>query len=78
MKSEHEILLFNSPVRNLKWFEKNIWGRRFDNIDKEFEKIDKYMSLGHLASYEDAILYQESKEGKLEYDHLTFKYKAKK
>ena len=78
LKAKNEILLFNSPVRNLKWFEKNIWGRRFDNIDKEFEKIDKYMSMGHLASYEEAITYQESKEEKLEYDYSTFKYKEKK
>ena len=56
-----EILLFNSPVRNLKWFEKNIWGRRFDNIDKEFEKISQYMKLGHLASYDQAIEYHKIK-----------------
>lgn len=78
LKAKNEILLFNSPVRNLKWFEKNIWGRRFDNIDKEFEKIDKYMSMGDLASYEEAITYQESKEEKLEYDYSTFKYEEKK
>ena len=78
LKAENEILLFNSPVRNLKWFDNNVWGKRFDNIDKEFEKIDKYMSMGHLASYEEAITYQESKEEKLEYDYSTFKYKEKK
>lgn len=78
LDSGSDILLFNSPVRNLKWFEENVWGRRFDNIDKEFEKIDKYMSMGHLATYDEAIKYQELKEKKLEYDPLTFKYKERK
>ena len=72
-----DILLFNSPVRNLKWFEQNVWGRRFDNIDKEFEKIDKYMAMGHLATYDEAIKYQELKEKKLEYDPITFRYKER-
>ena len=44
LKSDQDILLFNSPVRNLKWFENNVWGKRFDNIDKEFEKIEIYMA----------------------------------
>lgn len=78
LESNKEILLFNSPVRNLKWFETNVWGRRFDNIDKEFEKIDRYMSMGHLATYQDAIIYQESKERFLQYDPITFKYKEVK
>ena len=62
LSRKKEILLFNSPVRNLKWFEQNVWGRRFDNIDKEFDKIDHYMEMGHLASYEEALEYQEVKE----------------
>ncbi|MED5354447.1 MAG: YdcF family protein [Bacteroidota bacterium] len=66
LSRKKEILLFNSPVRNLKWFEQNVWGRRFDNIDKEFDKIDHYMEMGHLASYEEAIEYQEVKEIQLQ------------
>ena len=62
LKSDQDILLFNSPVRNLKWFENNVWGKRFDNIDKEFEKIEIYMAKGHLATYQEAIKYQELKE----------------
>jgi uncharacterized SAM-binding protein YcdF (DUF218 family) len=68
LRIDKEILLFNSPVRNLKWFENNVWGRRFDNIDKEFGKIEKYMEMGHLASYKDAIVYQEIKEKHLDDD----------
>ena len=66
LSRKKEILLFNSPVRNLKWFEQNVWGRRFDNIDKEFDKIDHYMEMGHLASYEEALEYQEVKEIQLQ------------
>tara|TARA_B100000965_G_scaffold109039_1_gene90166 strand:- start:594 stop:1223 length:630 start_codon:yes stop_codon:yes gene_type:complete len=75
LETNKEILLFNSPVRNLKWFENNVWGRRFDNIDKEFDKIEKYMEMGHLASYQDAINYQEIKEKRLKYDEATYRYK---
>ena len=59
-----DIILFNSPVRNLKWFEDNVWGKRIDNINNEFVKIEKYMKVGDLANYEEAILYQELKENK--------------
>lgn len=62
LKKKKEILLFNSPVRNLKWFEKNVWGRRFDNIDNEFDKINQYMQKGHLASFDEAIEYHKVKE----------------
>lgn len=62
LERKKEILLFNSPVRNLKWFEKNVWGRRFDNIDNEFEKINIYMQKGHLASFDEAIEYHKVKE----------------
>ena len=78
LKSDQDILLFNSPVRNLKWFENNVWGKRFDNIDKEFEKIEIYMAKGHLATYQEAIKYQEKKEESLDYDEDTFKYIEKK
>mgnify|MGYP003706162609 FL=1 len=59
-----DIILFNSPVRNLKWFEDNVWGKRIDNINNEFIKIEKYMKVGDLATYEEAIIYQELKENK--------------
>ena len=62
LEKKKEILLFNSPVRNLKWFEKNVWGRRFDNIDNEFDKINIYMQKGHLASFDEAIEYHKVKE----------------
>lgn len=56
------IILYNSPVRNLTWFTSNPWGRRIDRLKQEFDRIDKYSGLGHLATYEEAIIYQEWKE----------------
>ena len=41
LESKSNILLFNCPVRNLNWYEENVWGRRIDNIEIEFEKIEK-------------------------------------
>jgi uncharacterized SAM-binding protein YcdF (DUF218 family) len=60
--SESQIIIYNAPVRNLKWFSENPWGRRFDRLDQEFERIDKYSQSGHLATFEEAIIYQQWKE----------------
>ena len=57
-----QIILYNSPVRNLKWFEETGWGLRFNRLESEFEKIDTYTGLGHLATFEEAISYQKWKE----------------
>jgi uncharacterized SAM-binding protein YcdF (DUF218 family) len=56
------LILFNSPVRNLGWFSETGWGTRFERLEKEFERIEKYSGLGHLASFEEVIKYQEWKE----------------
>ena len=60
--SESPLILYNSPVRNLKWFEETGWGIRFNRLESEFEKISKYGALGHLATFEEAISYQKWKE----------------
>lgn len=57
-----QIILYNSPVRNLKWFEETGWGIRFNRLESEFKKIDTYTCLGHLATFEEAISYQKWKE----------------
>ena len=54
------IIIFNAPVRDLKWFEDAGWGKRYDLLENEFERIEKYKD--HIASYESAIEYQEWKE----------------
>jgi uncharacterized SAM-binding protein YcdF (DUF218 family) len=56
------IVLFNSPARNLGWFNDSGWGARFERLDLEFEKIDKYYKLGHLATFKEVIEYQRWKE----------------
>ena len=57
-----KIQIINSPVRDLAWFSDNKWGKRFNLLGAEFERIEKYSELGHLATYKDAIAYQAWKE----------------
>lgn len=59
------IILMNSPAINLEWFGDCGWGAPIDRIELEFERIQKYSALGHLASFEEAINYQKWKEQQL-------------
>lgn len=63
--SDGPIILYNATVRNLKWFEETGWGVRFSRLESEFEKIDTYTAMGHLATFEEAISYQKWKEEQL-------------
>jgi uncharacterized SAM-binding protein YcdF (DUF218 family) len=63
--SQLKINIFNSPARDLKWFSENDWGSRFSCLQKEFDRIDYYSKLGHLATYKEAIEYQKWKEEQL-------------
>ena len=56
------IVLYNAPVRNLGWFKESDWGIRYERLEQEFARIDKYSQLGHLATYEEVIDYQKWKE----------------
>jgi len=60
--TDTEIIIINSAARELPWFETQPWGQRFQLLKSEFEKIEKYMELGHCATYEEAIDYQVWKE----------------
>ena len=60
--AECDLILYNAPVRNLTWFSENPWGKRFDRLEQGFERIDKYSLSGHLASFQEAIEYQQWKE----------------
>lgn len=62
LDSESGIVLYNAPVRNLRWFIDNGWGIRFERLTSEFEKIEKYSALGHLANANEIIEYQKWKE----------------
>lgn len=56
------IILYNAPVRNLNWFVDSGWGMRFERLKAEFDRIEKYTALGHLANAEEVIEYQKWKE----------------
>jgi len=60
--SNTNLFIINSPARELPWFHKNKWGRRFDLLDVEFEKIEKYKN--DVASFAEGIAYQQQKEMK--------------
>ena len=57
-----DIVLYIAPVRNLRWFNKSEWGIRFERLEQEFVRIERYSQLGHLATYREAINYQKWKE----------------
>lgn len=63
--SNSGIVLFNTPVRNLNWFVDDGWGVRFDRLTAEFERIETYSQMGHLASAKEVIEYQKWKESML-------------
>lgn len=56
------ILLYNAPAKNLEWFEETGWGNRYDLLDNEFDRIEKYTKLSHLVTINEAIDYQRWKE----------------
>jgi uncharacterized SAM-binding protein YcdF (DUF218 family) len=56
------LVLYNAPVRNLKWFSENPWGKRIERLQQEFERIEKYAQLGHMATAKEVIQYQQWKE----------------
>lgn len=58
----NDFVLYNSPARNLGWFNDSGWGMRFDRLEIEFDRIDKYSELGHLATCQEVIDYQKWKE----------------
>jgi uncharacterized SAM-binding protein YcdF (DUF218 family) len=58
-------VLMNAPSHNLKWFEKADWGSRFDLLEQEQQRIEKYTAQGDLATVEEAIKYQRWKEQQL-------------
>ncbi len=57
-----DLCLVNAGVRDLPWHRDEGWGRRIDLLETEFEKIEKYRHLGHVASFEEAVAYAARKE----------------
>ncbi len=62
LDSDNKLILYNAPARNLKWFVDSGWGNRYDRLSAEFERIERYSAIGHLANAKEAIEYQEWKE----------------
>ena len=62
--TDSKIIIYNCPARNLGWFSESGWGIRFDKLEKEFESIELYSKMNHLATYKQAIEYQKWKETK--------------
>lgn len=60
-----DILIYNSPAKELEWFTETGWGKRIELLEQEFEKIEIYTAKGDLASYTEAINYQKWKEEKI-------------
>ena len=59
------LILYNAPVRKLNWFVDSGWGQRFSRLEAEFERIERYSAMGHLATADEVIEYQKWKEALL-------------
>ena len=59
------IILYNAPVRNLNWFVDSGWGIRYERLAAEFERIERYSEMGHLATADEVVEYQKWKESLL-------------
>jgi len=53
---DKKIRVYNKPALPA-WHEPSPWGKRIDLLKSEFEKIGQYTKLGHIATYESALVY---------------------
>lgn len=64
--NDRRILLHSSPVRQQQWFKETGWGKRYDLLRSEFEKIIQYRDdYGHIPEYESFIQYMTWREFQL-------------
>ncbi len=66
LDTKSNLILYNAPVRNLKWFIDSGWGTRFERLSAEFARIEKYSKMGHLANAKEVVEYQKWKESLLD------------
>ena len=66
LDSKSGLILYNAPVRNLNWFVDSGWGIRFERLSAEFDRIERYSAMGHLANADEVIEYQKWKESLLD------------
>ncbi|MEK7083932.1 MAG: YdcF family protein [Patescibacteria group bacterium] len=57
-----KIEIYNSPARDLAWFEKIKDKNRAELFEGELQKIEAYSAKGHVARVADALMYQAWKE----------------
>ena len=50
----------------LNWFVDSGWGIRFERLSAEFDRIERYSAMGHLANSDEVIEYQKWKESLLD------------
>jgi uncharacterized SAM-binding protein YcdF (DUF218 family) len=58
----YNLIIYNAPAKDLKWFSNEGYGTRIDQLKFEFIRIEKYRQKGHLATFEEGIKYQQWKE----------------
>jgi uncharacterized SAM-binding protein YcdF (DUF218 family) len=54
---ENSIEIINAPADNLSWFAENGWGIRYDLLQFEFEKIEKYFKEDYQLYYNKILDY---------------------
>ena len=64
--TKSELIIYNAPARNLNWFVDSGWGTRYERLAAEFDRIEKYSEMGHLANAKEVIEYQRWKESLLD------------
>ena len=57
-----KIMIYNSPTRDLAWFEKVVDKNRAELFEGELKKIGEYGAKGHICPVKDALEYQAWKE----------------
>ncbi len=63
VKANLKIQIFNSPAKDLSWFEAMATSKsRYELFEDELKKMDEYIAKGHICSIPDALAYQEWKE----------------
>jgi uncharacterized SAM-binding protein YcdF (DUF218 family) len=63
-KLESAVEIVNAPARSPEWFAETAWGVRYDLLQVEFDKIEKYRGSGHVATFGEAIEYQRWKDAR--------------
>lgn len=62
LDTKSSLILYNTPARNLNWFVDSGWGTRYERLAAEFERIERYSKMGHLANADEVVAYQQWKE----------------